>query len=417
MSNRNSTQTIAKWRHSRHSESQKGDLVAILRETKMTYIPRLLLPGRDHYFLLGPRGTGKTLWCQHQYPDALRIDLLDPSVVRRYAARPEYLQEVLAANATRRHIVIDEIQKLPELLEMVHLLIERKGGQQFILTGSSARKLRRQGVNLLGGRAVQKHMHPYMAAELGSRFKLEKALKQGLLPVVWAADDPLAALDAYSALYLHEEVQLEGLVRSIGGFNRFLQAMSFAHGAVLNVSNVAREAQVSRKTVEGYLEILEDLLLGFRLQVFARRAKRELASHPKFYFFDAGVFRTNRPAGPLDSASELDGAALEGLVAQHLHAWCDYSRGKHELHYWQTRSQVEIDFVVYGESGLHAVEVKNATQVKAADLTALKAFAEDYPQSRRYLLYRGRDRIERDGVLCVPCGDFLRALTPGEFPQ
>ncbi len=383
----------------------------------MTYLPRLLTPGRDHYFLLGPRGTGKTLWCRHQYPAALRIDLLNPAVLRQYSAQPEYLKEVLAANADKKHIVIDEIQKLPVLLEMVHLLIERKSGQQFILTGSSARKLRRQGVNLLGGRAVRKHMHPYLAVELGTRFKLETALRQGMLPVVWAADDPPAVLEAYNALYLHEEVQMEGLVRNIGAFARFLQAMSFTHGSVLNLTNVSREAQVSRKTVEGYLEILEDLLLGFRLQVFTRRAKRELASHPKFYFFDAGVFRANRQAGPLDSASELDGAALEGLVAQHLHAWCDYSKGKHELHYWQTRSQAEVDFVVYGESGLYAVEVKNSKRVQPADLAALKRFAEDYPQSSRYLLYRGDDRIMRDGVLCIPCEDFLLALKPDEFPE
>lgn len=383
----------------------------------MSYFPRLLAPGRDHYFLLGPRGTGKTLWCRHQYPAALRIDLLNPAVLRQYAAQPEYLKEVLAANADKKHIVIDEIQKLPGLLEMVHLLIERKAGQQFILTGSSARKLRRQGVNLLGGRAVLKRMHPYLAVELGTQFKLDTALRQGMLPVVWAADDPSAVLEAYNALYLHEEVQMEGLVRNIGAFARFMQAMSFAHGSVLNLTNVARDSQVSRKTVEGYLEILEDLLLGFRLQVFTRRAKRELASHPKFYFFDAGVFRANRQAGPLDSASELDGAALEGLIAQHLHAWCDYSKGKHELHYWQTRSRAEVDFVVYGESGLYAVEVKNSKRVQPADLTALKSFAADYPQSSRILLYRGVDRIKRDGVLCIPCEEFLVALKPDSFPK
>ena len=383
----------------------------------MTYFPRLLAPGRDHYFLLGPRGTGKTLWCRHQYPAALRIDLLNPAVLRQYSAQPEYLKEVLAANADKKHIVIDEIQKLPVLLEMVHLLIERKSGQQFILTGSSARKLRRQGVNLLGGRAVRRHMHPYLAVELGNQFKLATALQQGMLPVVWAADDPSAVLEAYNALYLHEEVQMEGLVRNIGAFVRFLQAMSFTHGSVLNLTNVSRECQVSRKTAEGYLEILEDLLLGFRLPVFTRRAKRELASHPKFYFFDAGVFRANRQTGPLDSASELDGAALEGLVAQHLHAWCDYSRGKHELHYWQTRSRAEVDFVVYGESGLYAVEVKTSKRVQPADLAALKSFAEDYPQSSRYLLYRGNDRIKRDGVLCIPCEEFLLALKPDWFPE
>ena len=250
----------------------------------------------------------------------------------------------------------------PDLLAVVHLLIEHKSNQQYILTGSSARTLRRHGVNLLGGRAAEKNLHPYTAAELGSQFTLAKALQQGMLPVVWAAHDPQAILQAYNGLYLREEVQMEGLVRNIGTFARFLEAMSFAHGSVLNLAAVSRDCQVNRKTAEGYMQILEDLLLGFRLSVFSKRAKREVASHPKFYFFDAGVFRANRPTGPLDSAAELDGAALEGLVAQHLRAWCEYSSGRHELHYWQTRSQVEVDFIVYGESGLFAVEVKNATE-------------------------------------------------------
>jgi predicted AAA+ superfamily ATPase len=383
----------------------------------MGFIPRLLATGRDHFFLLGPRGTGKTSWCAQQYPDALRIDLLNPAVLRRYSVEPEYLINIVEANTKARHIVIDEVQKLPSLLEVVHLLIERKAGRQFILTGSSARKLRRQGVNLPGGRASQKLMYPYMAAELGKRFKLDTALRQGMLPVVWGADDPTAVLDAYNALYLHEEVQAEGLVRNIGAFARFLQAMSFSHAAVLNLANVSREAQVSRKTVEGYLEILEDLLLGFRIDVFTRRAKRELAAHPKFYFFDTGVFRANRPAGPLDTTTELDGAAIEGLIAQHLRVWCSYSKGKHSLHYWQTRSRTEVDFVIFGESGIYAVEVKNSRRVDSSDLTALRHFAEDYPQSQRYLLYRGEDRIKRDGVLCMPCEEFLLALRPDSFPD
>jgi predicted AAA+ superfamily ATPase len=340
--------------------------------------------------------------------------MLDPETHRQLAARPERLIEIVSGNLEKKQIVVDEIQKLPELLEVVHLLIERKTGQQFILTGSSARKLRRHGVNLLGGRAVQHHLHPYMAAELGSRFKLETALRQGLLPVVWAADDPAAVLKAYNALYLREEVQMESLVRNVGSFARFLEAMSFSHGAVLNLSNVARDCQVSRKTVEGFVEILEDLLLGFRLPVFSKRAKRATASHPKFYYFDAGVFRANRPSGPLDAPQEIEGGVLEGLVAQHLRAWCDYSTGNHALFYWQTRSQVEVDFIVYGESGLYAVEVKNSSQVRPDDLRPLKTFGEDYPESRRYLLHRGRDRFESDGVLCLPCAEFLSRLKPNE---
>lgn len=379
----------------------------------MEFVPRFLDPGADHFFLLGPRGTGKTLWTRERFPEALRIDLLDPAAHREFAARPEHLRELVEANPGRPQVVVDEVQKLPELLEVVHLLIERKSGQQFILTGSSARKLRREGVNLLGGRAANRALHPYMAGELGERFDLATALRQGMLPLVLAAHDPDALLAAYNGLYLREEVQMEGLVRNIGSFARFLEAMSFSHGSVLNLSNVSRECQVSRKTVEGYLEVLEDLLLGFRLPVFSRRAKRELAAHPKFYYFDAGVFRANRPAGPLDAPEEIDGAALEGLVAQHLRAWCDYSGGDHRLHFWLTRSKVEVDFVVYGESGLYAVEVKNSAKVRPADLRSLQSFGEDYPESRRFLLHRGKERFLRNGVLCLPCEEFLLSLRPG----
>jgi predicted AAA+ superfamily ATPase len=272
-------------------------------------------------------------------------------------------------------------------------------------------------VNLLGGRAVQRRLHPYLAAELGGRFSLNKALRQGMLPLVWSSEDIAETLKAYNGLYLREEVQMEGLVRSVGSFTRFLEALSFSHASVLNLSNVARECQVNRKTVEGFLEVLEDLLLGFRIPVFSRRAKRELAAHPKFYYFDAGVFRANRPAGPLDAPEEIHGLALEGLVAQHLRAWCDYSSGDHQLHYWQTRSQVEVDFVVYGESGIYAVEVKNASRVTPSDLRALQTFADDYPQSQRYLLYRGKERFRLKDVLCLPADEFLIGLRPDRFPS
>ena len=382
----------------------------------MESVLRFLKAPQDHFFLLGPRGTGKTWWTRTSFPNALRIDLLDPETLRSLSARPERLRELIAARPDAKQVVVDEVQKLPQLLEVAHSLIEERRGTQFILTGSSARKLRRSGVNLLGGRAAQRSLHPYMAAELGDRFKLSEALRLGMLPVVHGAKEPEALLRAYNGLYLKEEVQQEGLVRNVGNFARFLEAISFSHGSVLNLANVARECQVNRKTVEGFLEILEDLLLAWRVPVFSRRAKRELAAHPKFFFFDAGVFRANRPAGPLDLPSETEGTAFEGLVAQHLRAWCAYSDGDHQLHYWQTRSQVEVDFVLYGPSGLYALEVKNTTQVRPEDLRGLKRFAEDYPESRRILLYRGRDRLLRDGILCLPGEEFLRNLVPNQFP-
>jgi predicted AAA+ superfamily ATPase len=395
---------------------EKGIAKSIMSR-RMELAMRFFVPPRDHFFLVGPRGTGKTWLTRQQYPGALRIDLLDPETMRSLSARPERLRERVAGEPGVKQVLIDEVQKLPELLEVAHLMIEEKKGVQFIFTGSSARKLRRGGVNLLGGRAAQKSLHPFMAAELGARFQFDEMLRLGMLPVVHGANDPAEILRAYNGLYLREEVQAEGLVRKVGSFARFLEAISFSQAAVLNLANVARECQVNRKTVEGYLEILEDLLLSFRVPVFTRRAKRELAAHPKFFFFDVGVFRANRPTGPLDSPAEIDGAALEGLVAQHLRAWCDYSGGDHQLHYWQTRTQVEVDFVVYGASGLYALEVKNSNRVRPEDLRGLRNFAQDYPEARRFLLYRGTERLMLDGILCLPCEGFLQALIPNEFPE
>ncbi|MPY87302.1 MAG: DUF4143 domain-containing protein [Luteitalea sp.] len=250
-----------------------------------------------------------------------------------------------------------------------------------------------------------------MAAELRN-FDLEAALERRLLPLVVAAPQPHDVLRAYASLYLDEEVRLEGWARNIGAFAWFLEAISFSHGAVLNVANVARECQVERKTVATYIEVLEDLLLAFRLPVFTRRAKRETASHPKFYLFDAGVFRSLRPRGPLDRPEEIGGGALEGLVAQHLRAWVAYRGGDAELFFWRTRSGGEVDFIIYGAAGFWAIEVKNNAQVRPQDLRALEAFAADYPRAEVILLYRGRRRERRRRVWILPVDEFLGALTP-----
>jgi len=336
--------------------------------------------------------------------------------VRAFAARPERLAEAVAARPRTRQVVLDEIQRVPELLTVVHGLIERRRGLQFVLTGSSARKLKRGGVDLLAGRAVLRTMHPYMAAELGDRFRLDAALRHGLVPLVVEAADPADVLRSYAALYVREEVQLEGLVRNVGTFARFLEGISFSHAAPLSLSAVSRDCEVERKTVEGYVSVLEDLLLAFRVPVFSRRAKRALAAHPKLYLFDAGVYRSLRPAGPLDRPAEIEGAALEGLVAQHLRAWIAYRRDEHQLCFWRTRAGVEVDLVVYGTTGLWAFEVKNAGRVRPEDLRGLEAFATDYPQARSVLLHRGRERLRRGRVLCLPVHEFLAALRPDRDP-
>jgi len=327
---------------------------------------------------------------------------------------PERLKQIVEANPESRCVVIDEIQRIPELLMVIHGLIEARKGLTFVLTGSSARKLKRTGVNLLGGRALLHTLHPFMAAELGEQFDFTQALLQGLLPVVIASPSPGEVLRSYAALYLREEVQMEGLVRNIGNFSRFLEAISFSHASVLNISNVARECEVERKVVEGYVSILEDILLGWRLPVFTKRAKRRLSVHPKFYFFDTGVFRALRPQGPLDRPEEIEGQSLEGLVAQHLRAWSAYSRTKSELFFWRTQSGLEVDFVVYGPKGIWAIEVKNARKIHPADLRGLRSFQEEFPRGKACLLYRGKDRLMKDGIMCLPCQDFLKSLCPDQ---
>ena len=377
----------------------------------MEYQSRFFRPPEQSFFLFGPRGTGKSSWIQHTLPNALVVDLLKPEDFREMSARPERLAQLVLANADRSPVVIDEVQRVPELLNVVHDLVEKQRSLRFVLTGSSARKLRRGGVDLLAGRALYRTLHPFMAAELPT-FTLDSALVEGLVPVVVAAPQPVDVLGAYATLYLEEEVRFEGWTRNVGNFARFLEAVSFSHGAVLNISNVARECQIERKTVAGYVEILEDLLLSFRLPVFTRRAKRQTSAHPKFYFFDAGVYRSLRPKGPLDRAEEIDGSAFEGLVAQHLRAWIAYSGRDCELFYWRTRAGVEVDFIVYGEDGFWAIEVKNTATVRSHDLRALKSFSSDYPESKPIFIYRGDQRMQIDDVLCIPGEEFLRSMTP-----
>lgn len=219
---------------------------------------------------------------------------------------------------------------------------------------------------------------------------------------------------AYSALYVQEEVQREGLIRSLEDFSRFLEAASFSHGSTLNTSNIARECEVKRKTVESFLDVLEDLLLSFKVPVFTKRAVRATSVHPKFYLFDVGLYQGLRPRGPLDRVDEIEGAALEGLVAQHLRAWIQYGTKKHTLSFWRTRSGCEVDFVVYGELGFWAFEVKNTTTIRPQDLRSLETFLLEYPETKAFLLYRGKEIFKRNNVLCLPVDTFLKQVTPNQ---
>lgn len=370
----------------------------------------------DNFFIFGPRGTGKSTWLKKTFPDAYLIDLLDDRTFRNHIAYPERIKQIVAANPQIKRFIIDEIQKAPALLDSIHSLIEEYKTHQFIMTGSSARKLRRGGVNLLAGRALLTHFHPFMAAELGTNFSLDAALRNGLIPLIVSASSPDKTLATYIALYMKEEVKEEGLVREIGAFARFLETISFSHGSLLNLSNIARECKVSRKVVENYLSIIEDLLLGYRLPVFTKRAKRAMTAQPKFYLFDAGVYYHLRPKGPLDSPDEIGGIALEGLTLQHLKAWCDYSDGQVDCYFWRTRGGSEVDFILYGEDHFHSVEVKNSKHIHPKSLRSLKTFLSDYPEADAILLYRGTEKLMVDGIVCWPVDDFLLKLKPNCWP-
>jgi predicted AAA+ superfamily ATPase len=305
-------------------------------------------------------------------PAALTFDLLDAQVYTRLLANPALLADLVPADH-RDWVVVDEVQRVPELLNEVHRLIESRR-LRFVLTGSSARKLRGRGVNLLAGRALSRFMHPLTAIELGGDFDLPRALRYGCLPFACTTAEPADYLASYVSTYLREEVQQEGLTRNVAAFSRFLEAASFSQGAILNVAAVARECGVHAKVVEDYFTILEDLLIGVRLPVFARRAKRRLVSHRKFYFFDAGVFQAIRPRGPLDLPEEIQGPALETLFLQQVRALNDYRGLGYTLHYWRTAKGDEIDFILYGERGLLAFEVKRGARPRSDDLKALRLF-------------------------------------------
>ncbi len=366
------------------------------------------------YFLFGPRGTGKTTWLKEQFPDAVTITLLASDIRRELRTYPERLENYLSGVNEGSTVVIDEIQRAPGLLDIVHNLMDARRKIRFVMTGSSARKLRRNaGTDLLGGRAARRMCHPFIASEMGGDFKLDEALKYGMIPLVRYPESgtPDEILKTYLSLYLEEEIAAEGIVRNLDSFARFLQVASFSHASVLSASTIARESGVKRSTIDAYFDILEDMLVTARLPVFTRRAKRQLVGHDKFYFFDCGVFRSLRPRGPLDNPNEIDGACLEGLVFQHLRAWNDYKDNPSQLYYWRTKNGVEVDFVIYGESTFKAIEVKNSSYAEKKDASGLEAFHTDYPEAQTMLLYRGSRRVKlTENVDAIPVEEFLLSL-------
>ncbi|OGN53745.1 MAG: ATPase [Chlamydiae bacterium GWC2_50_10] len=374
--------------------------------------PRLLqkpLQGNHSFFLFGPRGTGKTLWLRSRVPTGLYFDLLNQELFFDLLKNTHRLEEMIPKGC-KEWIIIDEVQKIPDLLNEVHRLIE-KNRYKFILTGSSARTLKRKGVNLLAGRALYYKMFPLTAIELGSDFKIEKSLKYGQLPTIHAQDvKPEDYLHSYIYIYLREEVMQEGLTRNAGAFARFLQVASFSQGSILNITEIAREVSIERKTVEDYFQITEDLLLACRIPPFTKRAKRKTVSHPKFYYFDVGVYRALRPMGPFDVPEEAEGPALESLVLQELQAINSYFAYGYDFYFWRTVDKHEVDFILYGPKGLIGIEVKRSKKIDAADLKSLKAFQSDYPSATLYLFYGGSQRLYFDRIEAIPITEALQLL-------
>lgn len=372
---------------------------------------RLLNIPTDHnksFFLFGPRGTGKTTWIKSSFSDALYFDLLEFDLYNDLLARPGRLENLIPPGF-QNWIILDEIQRIPELLNEVHRLIENFH-YKFILTGSSARTLRKKGVNLLAGRALTYKMYPLTAVELGESFCLKKSLAWGHLPSIPSEKKPDFFLKAYVQTYLREEVLQEGLTRNLGSFSRFLETASFSQGSVLNISEIARESGIERMRVTNYFSILEDLLLASLLPVFTRRAKRRVVSHPKFYYFDVGIFRTLRPMGPLDSPQEAEGPGLETLCFQELSAINDYFNYEYDLYYWRTSNGVEVDFILYGPKGLLAFEIKRSSRISKKDLNGLKSFASDYPEAKLYMLYGGSRQEYTDNISILPVEKALKEL-------
>ena len=372
---------------------------------RLVDLPALL--SQKSHFLLGPRQTGKTFLVRRALPEARLYDLLDSATYLTLSRDPGRIAEELTPRD--QVVVIDEIQRLPDLLNEVHRLIEARG-VRFLLTGSSARKLRRGGVNLLGGRARTKFLHPLTWRELGARFDLGRAVSRGLLPSIYFSDDPRADLEAYAGTYLQEEVVAEGATRNVPAFSRFLRVAARANATIVNFTNVASDAQVARTTVYEYFDILRDTLVLHELPAWRRSRKRKPLVSSKYYFFDVGVLGTLQGRQFRVGTPEF-GEALESYLLHELVSYREYRSGE-PLAYWRSTSGFEVDFVVGDHT---AVEVKATANASAVDLKGLRALAEE-GRLKRYVLVCLEPRPRRAGnVEILPVLEFLAALWAGEM--
>lgn len=359
-------------------------------------------------FLFGPRQCGKSSLVRETLPDAHVFDLLSGDTFVRLARNPNYIEEVCRDD---RPVVIDEIQKMPSLLDEVHRLIE-KNGTRFLLTGSSARKLRKGGVNLLGGRARVRNLHPFSASELGDAFDLDRAVNYGLVPGIWNSDEPDEDLAGYVSLYLEQEIMQEGATRNLPAFSRFLEVAALSSGDQINYQSISADAQIPRSTVQEYFKILKDTLLASEVPVWRKGRSRKTVETAKFYLFDTGVTRRLQGRKPLARGTPEYGHAFESWVMHELAAYSDAFRKDAEISYWRTRTGLEVDFVVDGEV---AIETKTTRNVTRDDLKGLRAIAEEGTFRHRVLVSGEPLAREVEGITVLPWREFIDRLWSGNL--
>lgn len=365
----------------------------------------------ESIFLWGARQTGKSTLLKMMFPGTRYIDLLKSDEYERYNRRPALLREELSLLPDNELVIIDEIQKIPALLDEVHWLMSNKKFR-FILSGSSARKMRRGGVNLLGGRAIRKHLFPFVSTEI-PEFDFIKACNNGMLPRHYLTDDASKRLHAYVGDYLQQEIKAEALTRNLNTFTRFMEVAALSNGEIINYNNIASECGVSAPTVKEYFSILEETLIGYTIPAYTKNVKRRVIQSPKFYYFDVGIANHLLKRSFLAPGSPEFGHALEHLIIQEIIAYLSYSNSKHELYYWRTTSGYEVDAVI-GKAHT-AIEIKSTEEVQSHHTKGVKAFSEEFPDVKPIIVSLDKYPRQMNGVAIYPVNDFLKMLWNGSL--